>query len=157
MERVSAKVTFEKLKVNELLDHKEYTEDKLPEFLSDLDWYFKNYDPCVDMDALRQISDSEKIVPLPTEQEQDDELLALTDKKIINLNTYMDAMNDTLLAMRKGLDLELSNSIGFWSEIVRQGSVPLKIPDVICPPHENLQLFMFDMYERLNNELMPLT
>ena len=69
MDRVSTKLNFEKLKVNELLDHKEYTEDKLPEFLSDADWYFKNYDPCVDIEALRGESDSEKIIPLPTEQE----------------------------------------------------------------------------------------
>jgi hypothetical protein len=36
----------------------------------------KNYDPCVDMDALMGESDSEKIIPLPTEQECDDEQLA---------------------------------------------------------------------------------
>jgi hypothetical protein len=51
-------------------------------------------------------------------------MMELTNKKLINLDTYMDAMNDTLKKLRKKLECEFSNSIGFWNDIVKKGQVP---------------------------------
>ena len=82
MDRISHKGTFDKLKFSRDLDHKKFTEDKLPEFLDDQDYYFKNFDPCIDMEAIYGESESEKIVPLPTEQDFDDKLTEFTDKKL---------------------------------------------------------------------------
>lgn len=119
MDRVSHKGTFEKLKFSKDLEHKKYTENTLPAFLDDQDYYFKNFDPCIDMEAVYAESDSEKIVPLPTEQDFDDKLTEWTDKQLSNLMTYMEAMNDTMVALRLGLEKEFTNSINFWLEIVK--------------------------------------
>jgi hypothetical protein len=97
MDRISHKGTFDKLKFSRDLDHKKFNENKLPEFLEDQDFYFKTFDPCIDMDALFDESDSEKIVPLPTDQDFDDKLTEWTEKKLSNLMTYMEAMNDTMV------------------------------------------------------------
>ena len=138
MERIAHKGTFDKLKFSRDLDHKVFNESSIPEFLADQDYYFKNFDPCIDMEAIYGESDSERIIPLPTEQDFDDKLTEWTEKKLSNLLTYMEAMNATMVKLRLGLEKEFTNSISFWLDIVKQGQKPQAIPDVECPPRENL-------------------
>lgn len=61
MERIAHPHTFSKLKASKDLLHQKYVLKKPPAFLEDQDWYFENFDPCIDMDTLQVLSDSERV------------------------------------------------------------------------------------------------
>lgn len=132
------------------VDVRKYTEEEMPRHLSNPDYYFRKFEAAINMQNLELESESEKNPVKQTIQDADSVLKQLVDKKIVNLNIYMDALNEALTGVTASLQNDLGNAVQFFKKINKLG----QREDVDCikvdqPTPANLQQYIFNMYCKL--------
>ena len=137
---------------------REYSDNVLPKFLSDPDWFLKKKESRIIEQQLADESDSEKkhMFNMDDMEEQNTRHLQISIK---NLSMHMDIINEYLKKIKKALDFSMHSGCNFLKDINARGED--KNPNnefimVKAPQMTPLNAVIFTIHEELENRLIPI-
>jgi len=135
---------------------REYSDNVLPKFLSDPNWFLKKLESRISEKSLQDESDSEKKQMFNMDDMEDSNTKAL-QISIKNLSTHMDIINDYLKKIKIALDFSMKSGYDFLKQINTRGEKKdcTDLLEIEQPHMVPLTSVIFTIHEELETRLIP--